>query len=171
VNQILKQYLRIYCSYQQDDWSKLLPLAEVSYNNASHSRSGVSPFKANKGFNARDGHDLTQQVPDFGVRIKVENMDEMFRFLREHLEVTQAQYLPSANARRQDTVRDGENIFKVGDMVYLSTRNITTQRPTKKLDWKQVGPFRISCHDLYAEVANTWIRRCRTPCARTRRLL
>ena len=30
VNQILEQYLRCYCSYQQDDWADLLPLAEHS---------------------------------------------------------------------------------------------------------------------------------------------
>src|SRR6201999_284272 len=143
VNQILEQYLRIYCSYQQDDWSKLLPLAEFSYNNASHSGTGVSPFSANKGFNPRDGLDLSQQVSDLSARTKVENMDEMFRFLREHLKVTQAQYLPSANAKRQDNFRSGENIFKVGDMVHLSTKNITTERPTKKIDWKQAGPFEI----------------------------
>lgn len=29
-------------------------------------------------------------------------------------------------------------------MVYLSGRNIKTTRPSKKLDWKQLGPFRIA---------------------------
>jgi IS30 family transposase len=33
-NQTLEQYLRIYCNYQQDNWSELLPLAEFAYNNA-----------------------------------------------------------------------------------------------------------------------------------------
>jgi len=32
-NQTLKQYLRIYCNYQQLDWADLLPLAEFTYNN------------------------------------------------------------------------------------------------------------------------------------------
>jgi len=34
VNQTLEQYLRAYCTYQQDNWSKLLLLAEFTYNNA-----------------------------------------------------------------------------------------------------------------------------------------
>lgn len=34
VNQTLEQYLRVYCNYQQDNWSALLPLAEFAYNNA-----------------------------------------------------------------------------------------------------------------------------------------
>ena len=34
MNQILKQYLHVYCNYQQDNWSKLLSLVEFAYNNA-----------------------------------------------------------------------------------------------------------------------------------------
>jgi hypothetical protein len=44
INSMLEQYLRTYCNYKQDNWSKLLPLAEFAYNNAPHSSTGVSPF-------------------------------------------------------------------------------------------------------------------------------
>ena len=44
------QYLRIYTDYQQSDWSKLLPLAEFTYNNSKHSATTLSPFFANYGF-------------------------------------------------------------------------------------------------------------------------
>ena len=30
VNQTLEQYLRAYCNYQQDNWSRLLPIAEFA---------------------------------------------------------------------------------------------------------------------------------------------
>jgi len=33
VNQEMEQYLQLYCSYQQDDWTKWLPIAEFAYNN------------------------------------------------------------------------------------------------------------------------------------------
>jgi len=49
-NQILEQYLCLYCNYQQDNWSELLPLAEFAYNNAPSATTGVSPFFANKGY-------------------------------------------------------------------------------------------------------------------------
>jgi len=49
-NQTLEQYLYIYCNYQQDNWSELLPLAEFMYNNAPSATTGVSPFFANKGY-------------------------------------------------------------------------------------------------------------------------
>jgi len=51
LNQTLEQYLRIYCNYQQLNWSDLLPLAEFAYNNALNATTRVSPFFANKGYN------------------------------------------------------------------------------------------------------------------------
>lgn len=33
--------------------------------------------------------------------------------------------------------------FKVGDKVWLNRRNIRTKRPSWKLDWKIIGPFRV----------------------------
>ena len=50
MNQMLEQYLHIYCNYQQDNWSKLLLLGEFSYNNAPNTTTDVSPFFANKGY-------------------------------------------------------------------------------------------------------------------------
>jgi len=50
VNQTLEQYLRSYCSYQQDDWVSLLPLAEYVYNTLASESSKLSPFEINYGF-------------------------------------------------------------------------------------------------------------------------
>jgi hypothetical protein len=49
-HQTLEQYLCIYCNYQQDNWSELLPLAEFAYNNTPSATTGVSPFLANKDY-------------------------------------------------------------------------------------------------------------------------
>ena len=50
VNQTLEQYLCHYVSYQQDNWSTLLPLTEFAYNNTPSKTTGVSPFFVNKGY-------------------------------------------------------------------------------------------------------------------------
>jgi len=50
MNQTLEQYLRVYCNYQQDNWSELLPIAEFAYNNAPNATTKISPFFANKGY-------------------------------------------------------------------------------------------------------------------------
>ena len=48
MNQMLEQYLCIYYNYQQDNWSKLLPLMEFAYNNTPSATTGVFLFFANK---------------------------------------------------------------------------------------------------------------------------
>src|SRR5882724_5716054 len=49
-NQTLEQYLPVYCNYQQDNWSELLPLAEFAYNKTPSATTGITPFFANKGY-------------------------------------------------------------------------------------------------------------------------
>jgi len=51
-NQMLEQYLYIYCNYQQDNWSELLPLAEFAYNNTPSATTSVFPFFANKEYHS-----------------------------------------------------------------------------------------------------------------------
>lgn len=47
-NQTFEQYIHIYCSYQQDNWNILLPIAKFAYNNAPNASTGISPFFTNK---------------------------------------------------------------------------------------------------------------------------
>ena len=81
-NQTLEQYLQVYCNYQQDNWSLLLPLIEFAYNNAPSATTGISPFFANKGYHPNlaihPERDLTSsQARDFVV-----NLDELHQELR-----------------------------------------------------------------------------------------
>ena len=50
INQCIKQYLRNFCSYQQDDWVDWVGLAEFQYNNLIHDTTHTTPFYANYGF-------------------------------------------------------------------------------------------------------------------------
>ena len=50
-NQTLEQYLHANMNYQQDNWARLLLMAEYAYNNAINASTGLTPFKAFKGYN------------------------------------------------------------------------------------------------------------------------
>ncbi len=52
-NQELKQYLRVFCNYQQDNWVKHLLYAKFSHNTCIHSATGKSPFKLLHGYQLR----------------------------------------------------------------------------------------------------------------------
>ncbi|MBW0578495.1 hypothetical protein O181_118210 [Austropuccinia psidii MF-1] len=53
MNQTLEEYLRHFCSYQQENWVDLLPLAELCLNNTSATSTGFSPFFLWQGFHPR----------------------------------------------------------------------------------------------------------------------
>ena len=52
MNQILEQYLRCFCDYQQTNWVQLLPIRIIVYNISEHSTTKRTPFFINKGFEA-----------------------------------------------------------------------------------------------------------------------
>ena len=99
-NQTLEQYIRVYCNYQQDNWSDLLPLAEFAYNNALHATTGLSPFFANKGYHpnisVHPEHDLASaRAKDF-----VTDLDDLHQELRKHIAEAQQRYQGPADKRR-----------------------------------------------------------------------
>ena len=46
----MKDYFRAFVNYEQNDWAKLLPMAEFAYNNAKNTSTGYTPFELNSGF-------------------------------------------------------------------------------------------------------------------------
>jgi hypothetical protein len=141
VNQILEQFLRIFCDYQQDNWNQLLPLAEFAYNNAKHSSTQVSPFFANYGFHARCTLKVT--TPGDGpsnpaAEDLVSRLRSIHEQIKKDLANAQAKYKLHFDNHVKETPA-----FKVGDLVWLSKRNIMTTRPSPKLDSRRLGPFKI----------------------------
>jgi hypothetical protein len=49
INQELKQFVRIFTSYKQDNWDELLPAAEFAYHNHVHSSTQQVPFMTDTG--------------------------------------------------------------------------------------------------------------------------
>ena len=67
------------------------------------------------------------------------SLSELHQYCREQVAIAQQKYQGPADARR--TIPPD---FRVGDLVWLNAKNIKTKRPSKKLDHKRVGPFKIS---------------------------
>ena len=141
INQILEQYLRAYCDYQQDNWADLLSTVEFSYNNTISSTIGMTPFFANYGFHPRyeiilrDGHAPPPESELVDYQDQLAKLEEYLR-----TEMKYAQAVASENANRK---RSSPPVFKVGDEVWLLRRNFCTTRPSDKLDWKRVGKYKV----------------------------
>lgn len=142
VNGILEQYLRLYISYNQEDWYQWLPFAEFAYNNSDHTSTGISPFEANYGFNP--AIEATEVQPSAGVPEAASASNYLTSLRKAQDSASESLKIAIDRQKRNaDVHRSAGPAFKAGDKVWLSTENLRVTRPSKKLSEKQVGPFEI----------------------------
>ena len=139
-NQTLEHYLRSYCNHTQDDWTDLLATAEFAYNAAEHSSTKVSPFQALYGYQPGLGGNVADDVPGGEVPTAKDRINQILQ-LRQKLS-TQLREAVEYQARYYN--RKHELIhFSKGQYVLLSTKNLTLNRPCRKLAERFLGPFLI----------------------------
>ena len=139
MNQIIEQYLRIYCNYHQDNWSELLSLIEFSYNNTQHAIIDCSFFYINYEYNPHFTIDLDQfskhSIPatqDIAEKLKILHED-----LMELIKITQNQQVKYYNIKHKRVE------YQIDDKVWLLFFNINIQYLSKKLDWKRFDSYPI----------------------------
>ena len=125
-NAVMEQYLRMYCSYLQDDWEKWLPLAEFTANNTTNESTGVTPFYATYGQDPRLGFEPRPELDTNGPTIKriqlidahnfADQMEQLTELLRSELMYAQALQEWHANKGRS-LAWD----FKEKDQVYMNS--------------------------------------------------
>jgi hypothetical protein len=139
INAILEQYLRGYCNYQQDDWLDFLSLAEFSHNNKISSTTGLTPFFANYGYHPRYEFLAADDKPkQKALKSFVDQLDQLEKHIQAEITWANAAYSEQA-----DQHRSAPPVLNPGDEVWLLSRHIRTQRPSKKLDFKRLGRFKI----------------------------
>jgi hypothetical protein len=139
MNQVLEQYLRCYVNYEQDDWVEKLPSAQLAYNTAYNESTKLTPACANKGFTPDAYHNAREPKSiNPAAIIKSEDLKTLHQEMRTELE-----FVRNRMNKYYDPKRMKGPSFSEGDMVYLATKNISTKRPSKKLDYKYIGPYKI----------------------------
>ena len=75
---------------------------------------------------------------------RIQGANEMVEKMKKVTEETEAALKAAAEDMKRfyDAGRRPDE-FKVGDRVWLDTRDLSTERPSKKLDYKRLGPFEI----------------------------
>jgi len=145
MNQYLAQRLRPFVSYYQDNWSELLPIMDYAQLTLPHESIGMSPFELLYGHPPRTSFDWKRPQEPATARERL-NRDEArdlaqvmhqgWETARTIIQRSQEKASRSANRRRREVD------FQVGDEVWVSTKNWSTDRPSKKLDHRMVGPYR-----------------------------
>jgi len=140
LNQTIEAYLRAFISHEQNDWVRLLPMAEFAYNNSVTMGHGITPFYANYGFHPRSMNPPEEEDEPINPASKAYGhwMTTIHDEARKGLEAAQERM-----RRYTDPGRKPPPAYQVGDLVMLSGRNIKTRCPSKKMDHKNHGPFQV----------------------------
>jgi len=148
VNAMLKQYLRFYVNYDQDNWCDYLSIAEFEVNNYRSSFTELTPFFVTKGYHSRSGLELPKAISTEttahvrrGIRDADSYLDKLQalrKFLRTELQWVQVKQIEYADRYRYLAPE-----FREGDWVMLDGRNIKIKRIRKFLEDKNFGLYKI----------------------------
>jgi hypothetical protein len=129
-NQWLEQYLRIYCNFQQDNWSAILPMAQYVHNSWKSHTTGFTPFKLLLGY--------TPEIrPVSMVSTTLPSLQEKGNFLTQLRERAQEAIRTAQQnvlrLRNQSNGRQPFRPFTTGEKVWLDRKNLRLSHPSTKL--------------------------------------
>ena len=137
-NSTMEAYLQAFVNFEQNDWAKLLPIAEFAYNNAKNASTGHTLFELNCGYHPRmsykkevDSHSKSKSADELAAELR-----ELMIVCRENLHHAQ-----ELQKRAHDKGVKPRS-YAPGDKVWLNSKYIKTKR-NRKLEAKFFGPFRM----------------------------
>ncbi len=83
----MEAYLRAFVNFKQNDWARLLPMAEFAYNNVKNASTGHIPFEFNCSFHPRafykedvDSHSQSKSADKLATKFR-----ELMAIYRENI--------------------------------------------------------------------------------------
>ena len=138
VNQEIEQYLRLFISHRQNDWPEWITSAEFAYNNKIHTTTDISSFYANYGHNPRMGIESRHVIKSEPAKEFTEQMKTIHKEAQAAL--SKARDDMQCYADFNWGIAPG---YKVGDKVWLRSKNLNVNWPSHKLTEQQLGPFEV----------------------------
>jgi hypothetical protein len=138
MNRTLEDILRHYISFHHDDWDDHLTAAEIAINNSVAQSTGFSPYFLNYGKHPLfPMTSILPSSPNETVAQTMRAMHDNIDLAKSSIAQAQSRQQHYANMRRRDVV------FKEGEEVYLSTKNLPLREGIAKFTGKYTGPFKI----------------------------
>ena len=143
-NRTLEQYLRIFTRYKSAHWASFLTLAEIAYNNSTHSSTGCSPYylvyqrhiNLPLDFAISDIHTKNAALEQL-----LNDRQQTLRIAREHLAKT------NSLMEKHHSHKNTPIAFHINDAVlvhksaFRTNHNITD---LNKFDDRWLGPYNIT---------------------------
>jgi hypothetical protein len=146
MNKYIDQRLRPFVSYYQDNWSDLLPLIDRAQITLPHSTIGMAPYRLKFGVDPRTSWDWKSPKPttpleklNYADAYTLANrMHKAWEIAKNNMEKAQEKMQRSTNRHRRPTD------WQVKDKVFLSTKNLKNDQPSRKLVRQWEGPFTVT---------------------------
>ena len=139
------QVLRATVAADQKNWVDKLPMVEFAMNSAKSASTGFAPFELNGGM-PRIAFDIDRSAVRPGVADFAQQVQDNLMMAHDAIIESRVNQTFQANKRRRDEGSPDrkENLFREGNLVYLSTKNLNLpKKRAKKLLPKFIGPYKI----------------------------
>ena len=136
VNQEIEQFFCIFCNFQQDNWSQLLPFAEFAHNIRTHSTTSHSPFQIWYGYQP-------EFLPPMDFMSTFPSMEDHVKTLEQIRTEVSAALAVASEIMKHKGPSTLSHTFTTGQLVWLEGTNIKTTHPKAKLAPRRHGPFKI----------------------------
>ena len=134
----MEVYLQAFVNFEQNDWARLLPMAEFAYNNAKNSSTGHTSFELNCGY-----HPCVSFEEDTNPRSQSKSADELSAELRDLMTVCRENLHHAQELQKQAHNKGVKpRSYTLCDKVWLNSKYIKT-KCNWKLEAKFFGPFQV----------------------------
>jgi transposase InsO family protein len=145
MNKYIDQRLRPFINHYQDNWSELIPLMDRVQMTLPHSSIGMTPYRLKYGLDPRTSWDWnTPKTSNPCERLNYTEAVQLATRMHSAWDLARTN-MEKAQQRMQRSTDQHRRLidWKVGDQVYLSTKNLKSDRPSKKLSNLWTGPYKI----------------------------
>ena len=137
-NSTIKTYLKTFMNWEQNDWARLLPMAEFAYNNAKNANTSHTPFKLNCGF-----HPQVSFEDDIDPCFKSRFANKLAKELKKLIDIYQQNLLHAQKLQKKANEKGVKpQSYASGENVWLNCKYIKIKR-NQKLKAKFFGLFWI----------------------------
>ena len=137
-NSIIEAYLRRFMNWEQNDRTRLLPMAEFAYNNAKNTSTGNTPFEFNCGF-----HPRVSFKDDVDSCSKFCSANKLAKKLKKLMDICQQNLLHAQELQKRVYDKSVKRqSYAPGEKVWLNSKYIKTKQ-NQKLETKFFDPFQI----------------------------
>ena len=134
----MEAYFQAFVNFKQNDWARLLPMAEFAYNNAKNASIGFTSFKLNCGYHSCVSYkkDLDPRSQSKTVEILSSELPNLMAACQQNLHHAQLLQKQAHNkvANPQSYAPDNK--------VWLSRKYLKTKQ-NRKLEAKFLGLFQV----------------------------